>query len=192
MRFTWSSTPTPVIHPQLTTARDEERADSAEILAQAQWLYEQHERRVQNCQTMALGVLTVVGTIMAITPTLLPDSPPKGLVFLAGMVGVTGLGTIIHCIRVLTPRLRPNGLPSVGALREFAHIQEHEPTTNPIPATQFVVDLLNPLTLTAASPLSEAAQDAKRRTDVLTQAYLWFVGTFVFLIATTTTIQFIR
>lgn len=197
MRIPWMRSPLTSATTQAVPAQpyglgEVERTDSSEVLAQAQWLYEQHERRVQNCQTMALGVLTVAGTILAVTPILLPDAPAKWLVALAVLVGVAGIGTIVHCLRVLTPRTRRNGLPAVGALREFAHKHELAPGTNPIPVTQFVIDLLNPLSLTEPSPLSQAANDAHRRTGALTHAYLWLAATFVLIITTTTTIQFTR
>lgn len=175
-----------------TYEREAERASAADVLAQAQWLFEQHERRVQNCQTMALGVLTVVGTILAVTPALIPPAPGWALLIIPAIVGVAGIGTIVHCLRVLTPRTRENGLPAVGALRELAHKQELAPHTIPVPVTQFVVDLLNPLQLTEPSPLSQAAADAARRTNALTHAYWWFAATFIAVITMTTVIQFTR
>lgn len=165
-----------------------ERTASGEILAQAQWLYEQHERRVQNCQNMAVALLTIVGTVLALLAPSAVMGQPAAWQFLAlGVVFVGGLGTMAQCMRVLTPRVRLNGLPAVGALREFAH--KHETLTAslaPIPVTQFATDLLNPLHLTASSPLTESSADAERRTSALAQAYRWFAVTFVLVIAVST------
>lgn len=168
----------------LDRARDLERAASSEILLQAQWLYEQHERRVQNCQNMAVAILTVAGTIMALAPSVLPESASLWQFVALAVVAIAGLGTMVQCMRVLAPRVRLNGLPSVEALREFAHNNETlTPAKVPIPVSQFAVDLLNPLRLTEPSPLSQSSADAKRRTSALVHAYWWFSMTFVLVIA---------
>lgn len=159
--------------------REAERVASGEILAQAQWLYEQHERRVQNCQNMAVAILTIVGTIMALAPSLIPDSPNVWEV--AALLAVTGAGvvTIVQCVRVLIPHTRANGLPGVDALRDLAHRHEHlSAAAITIPVTQFATDLLNPLKLTDPSPLTQASKDAARRTDILAWAFGWFATTF--------------
>ncbi|MBB1514312.1 hypothetical protein H5399_17155 [Tessaracoccus sp. MC1627] len=174
----------------LTYDREAERANSAEVLAQAQWLFEQHEHRVQNCQTMAIGLLTVTGTVLAVTPSLLPEAPPWVLLILPAVVGVAGIGTIVYCLRVLIPRTRTNGLPAVSALRELANRHETAPQTLSVPVTQFAADLLNPMQLTEPAPLSQAAADAARRTSALTHAYGWFAATFIAIIAMTSVIQF--
>lgn len=159
--------------------RESERITSAEILAQAKWLYEQHERRVQNCQNMAVALLSIVGAIMAVAPSRVPDDPSAWHYGTLGLVAASGIGTIVQCMRILVPRSRINGLPSVQGLRDFALSHERQgPTKIPIPETQFAVDMLNPLNLTESSPLTHAAKNAEDRTALLFHAYWWFAATF--------------
>lgn len=163
--------------------REAERLGSAEILAQAQWLYEQHERRAQNCQNMAIAILTIVGTITALIPNTLPTSASTWHYVALGVVAVAGLVTMIQCLRVLAPRVRVNGLPAVNALRKFAHGYETLGGNKmPIPVTQFATDLLNPMRPTEPSPLGQSSENARHRTDALIHVYWWFAGTFVLVI----------
>jgi chorismate mutase len=159
--------------------RDAERVASSELLAQAQWLYEQHERRVQNSQNMAIAILTITGTILAVVPSLIPGAPSWWVFVTLGALLICGGLTIVHCVRVLVPRTRVNGLPNVKALRSLA--RDHEKSTASeivIPVSQFVTDLLNPMNLDEPSPLGQAAEDAARRARLLRHAYGWFAATF--------------
>lgn len=165
--------------------REAERVTSGEILAQAQWLYEQHERRVQNCQNLAVAILTVVGAIIALSPTVLPDHPAYWHYILIGTTALAAIGTSIQCVRVLVPRSRIKGLPALRALRNLGR-QHADDEAIPIPVTQFMVDLLNTNNPHDDSPLSEAAADAERRTEALVHAFGWFAATFVLVIVMST------
>jgi chorismate mutase len=179
--------------PPVTPAydREAERVTSGEILAQAQWLYEQHERRVQNCQNLAVAILTVVGAIIALSPTVLPDHPECWHYILMGMTALAAIGTAIQCVRVLVPRSRIKGLPALHALRNLAR-QHTDDEPIPVPVTQFMVDLLNTKNPHDDSPLSEAAADAERRTNALVQVFWWFAATFVLVIVMSTLFALVK
>lgn len=170
--------------PAAADWRAEEHLCSAEILAQAQWLYEQHERRAQNSQNQAIAILTIVGTIMAIVPNGVPEGPQPWHYVALGVVAVTGLVTMAQCLRVLVPRTRSNALPDVGAFREIAHRYEKLGASGvTIPVTQFATEMLNATKLTEPSPLTQASEVASRRVDALSHVYLWFAATFGLVIA---------
>ena len=181
----------PAGHPSGDSPREAEQADSSEILAQAQWLYEQHERRVQNCQNLAVAMMTVVGAIIALSPKALPEEPACWHYLAVGITAIAAIGTAVQCVRVLVPRDRVNGLPALQALRKLAGRHARQERI-PVPVTQFAVDLLNPLKPDQESPLSEAASDAARRTDALIYAFWWFGGTFVLVIAMSTMFALVK
>lgn len=168
-----------------------ERLAFQQILAQAQWLYEQHERRVEGCQTRAVAVMTIAASVVALLPSRLSASPSLWQLLTLVFTALMGLGTILLCLRVLAPRKRVNGLPAIPPLRRFALKQDSCPEKNPQAATQFAFDMLNPTRLDEPAPVSTAAADAARRTDILAWAYRGLATTFVLAIAQTTLSAFI-
>lgn len=159
-----------------------ERAVSAEILEQARWMFQQDESRHENAQRMATTVLTLTVTAVALLANAVPGDPSWWERVGLAMILAGGLGTVWCCLKVLMPRERGNGLPSVANLRKFAHRHDRQ-TRVPVPASQFAVDILNAKNLDADSPLDIARSQANDRMAWLGRGYVAFAITLGLIMA---------
>ena len=166
--------------------RDTDWQTSSEILAQARWLFEQHEGRTASAQRAAATVTAATGALAALLPNALPSDPACWQIWLLGGVALAAALTIVACIGVLWPRDRAKGLPSVESLRKFAHRHDNDEGV-PLPPTQFAVEMLNAKDLAEeGNPLEHAATDANSRMTWLSRAYIAFAVTFILTIIMTT------
>ncbi|CCH69549.1 hypothetical protein BN10_20013 [Phycicoccus elongatus Lp2] len=150
---------------------------SAEILSQARWLFEQHEKRTDSAQKAAATVIAATGAVVSFAPKALPARHGTWEAVLLGLVLTAGLVTVVLCVVVLKPREREKGMPSIAALRKFAK-RHDDAQCVPLPPSQFAVDMLNAKDLNASSPLDHAAKDANERMEWLTRAYFAFALMF--------------
>lgn len=166
--------------------RDVDWQTSSEILAQARWLFEQHEGRSASAQRAAATVTATTGALAALLPKVLPPDPAWWHLALLGTVALAAVITITACIVVLLPRNREKGLPKVEALRQFAHRHDTDQGV-PLPPSQFAVEMLNAKDLSQqGNPLEHAATDANTRMTWLSCAYIAFAATFILTIVLTT------
>ncbi|MBK8462070.1 MAG: hypothetical protein IPL36_03110 [Nigerium sp.] len=135
---------------------DTDRKNAAEILDQARWLIEQHEKRSDSAQKMAAAVLAFTGTVVTFVLKGMPGRAQCWQQVGMGVVLLSGLVTAWLALLALLPRARENGMPAIGELRELAAAHDAGRTT-PIPVNQFAADLLNAKHPDAKSPSTTRA-----------------------------------
>lgn len=156
---------------------DTDRKNAAEILDQARWLIEQHEKRSDSAQKMAAAVLAFTGTVVTFVLKGMPGRAQCWQQVGMGVVLLSGLVTAWLALLALLPRARENGMPAIKELRELAAAHDAGRTT-PIPVNQFAADLLNAKHPDAKSPVDHSRDAANLRMDRLEAAYKALAFTF--------------
>lgn len=152
--------------------------DARAALAQARWLYEQHESRSQSARNRATALLTFSGALISLAPGLLPDGPTAFQVGLLVAAMAAGVLAGWRALRVLRPSAEVEGLPRVAKLRERAgKVVRNESRADSLLAE--LNELMRATDLDKKSPVDHALDDANRRVNELVVACNWMAAAFV-------------
>lgn len=154
-----------------------DRRNASEILEQARWLYDQHERRSNSAQKQAGTVLAFTGTVVTLILQNMPVEPGMCQQAWMGLVLIGGLVTVVLAAFALVPRTHAAGMPALQSLRELA--AKHEGGASiPLPVNQFSADMLRAGRLDLESPVDHIRETADVRMKWLTKAYISLGVTF--------------
>ncbi len=150
----------------------EVRAGSQDILDQARWLYGIHADRSNSAQQRATAVMAFAGGVLAITSSVVPESPSSFELFAFFMT--LGLAVIAVGLAMWSLVPRPSEGPSVGDLQ--AQWVGHRAPNGPVEHVhQITESLLRTTAESEPSFLSLARDDANARMKRLRWAY-WALG----------------